>query len=63
MEQRILKAACYCRLSEDDLNDGTSISIETQITIAKQYCKTNRIEIVDLMVIPVQILSGLRLKE
>lgn len=47
MEQRILKAACYCRLSEDDLNDGTSISIETQITIAKQYCKTNRIEIVD----------------
>ncbi len=47
MVQRILKAACYCRLSEDDLNDGTSISIETQITIAKQYCKTNRIEIVD----------------
>lgn len=47
MEQRILKAACYCRLSEDDLNDGTSISIEMQITIAKQYCKTNRIEIVD----------------
>ena len=47
MEQRILKAACYCRLSDDDLNDGTSISIETQITIAKQYCKANRIEIVD----------------
>ena len=37
MEQRLLKAACYCRLSEDDLNDGTSISIETQKTIATQY--------------------------
>ena len=47
MEQRLLKAACYCRLSEDDLNDGTSISIETQKTIATQYCKANQIPIVD----------------
>ena len=47
MEQRMLKAACYCRLSDDDVNDGTSISIETQITIAKQYCKANYIEIVN----------------
>lgn len=47
MEQRLLKAACYCRLSDDDVNDGTSISIETQMTIAKQYCKTNQIQIVD----------------
>ena len=47
MEQRLLKAACYCRLSEDDLNDGTSISIETQKTIATQYCKSNQIPIVD----------------
>ncbi|MBP1547012.1 MAG: hypothetical protein J6A37_10465 [Oscillospiraceae bacterium] len=45
MEQRLLKAACYCRLSEDDLNDGTSISIETQKTIATQYpcmCRLRR---------------------
>ena len=47
MEQRIYKAACYCRLSDDDLNDGISISIETQKIIATQYCKANRIQIVD----------------
>ena len=37
----------YCRLSDDDLNDGMSVSIETQITIQKQYCKENQIQIVD----------------
>ena len=47
MEQKMYKAACYCRLSDDDLNDGMSVSIETQITIQKQYCKENQIQIVD----------------
>lgn len=47
MEQKMCKAACYCRLSDDDLNDGMSISIETQMTIHKQYCKENQIQIVD----------------
>ena len=47
MEQKMYKAACYCRLSDDDVNDGMSISIETQITIHKQYCKANQIQIVD----------------
>lgn len=47
MEQKMYKAACYCRLSDDDLNDGMSVSIETQITIQKQYCRENQIQIVD----------------
>lgn len=47
MEQKMYKAACYCRLSDDDLNDGMSVSIETQITIQKQYCRDNQIQIVD----------------
>lgn len=47
MEQKRYKAACYCRLSDDDLNDGMSVSIETQITIQKQYCRENQIQIVD----------------
>lgn len=47
MEQKMYKAACYCRLSDDDTNDGMSVSIETQITIHKQYCKENQIHIVD----------------
>lgn len=47
MEQRMYKAACYCRLSNDDLNDGMSVSIETQITLEKKYCRENHIRIVD----------------
>lgn len=47
MEQKLYRAACYCRLSDDDANDGTSVSIETQITIHKQYCQQNHIQIVD----------------
>lgn len=47
MEQKMYKAACYCRLSDYDLNDGMSVSIETQMTIHKQYCKENQIQIVD----------------
>lgn len=41
------KAACYCRLSSDDLKDGMSVSIDTQIALEKKYCKENRIHIVD----------------
>ena len=47
MEQKMYRAACYCRLSDDDAKDGTSVSIETQITIHKQYCEQNHIQIVD----------------
>lgn len=47
MEQKICKAACYCRLSSDDLNDGLSISISTQMALAERYCKENHIQILD----------------
>ena len=33
IEQRRIKAACYCRLSDDDAQDGTSVSIETHVLI------------------------------
>ncbi len=41
------KAACYCRLSQDDANDGTSVSIETQIKVLTDYCSENHFEIYD----------------
>ena len=47
MEQKIYRAACYCRLSDDDANDGMSVSIDTKMTIHKQYCQQNKIQIVD----------------
>lgn len=47
MEQKMYRAACYCRLSDDDASDGTSVSIETQMTIHKQYCEENQIQIID----------------
>lgn len=47
MDMKIYKAACYCRLSQDDLNDGTSVSITTQMAVAKEYCKEKRFQIVD----------------
>lgn len=31
----------------DDASDGTSVSIETQMTIHKQYCEENQIQIID----------------
>ena len=40
-------AACYCRLSKDDENDGTSVSIETQRQILSDYCKANQLNIYD----------------
>lgn len=46
-EQSIYKAACYCRLSRDDEQDGTSVSIETQVKVLEDYCKSNNIGVVD----------------
>ncbi len=40
-------AACYCRLSRDDGQDGTSGSIETQRKVLEDYCKENRFTIYD----------------
>ena len=40
-------AALYCRLSVDDMQDGTSISIKTQQKILEDYCKANNISIYD----------------
>ena len=40
-------AALYGRLSVDDMQDGTSVSIETQIKILEDYCKNNNITIYD----------------
>ena len=31
-------AGCYCRLSDDDAQDGMSVSIETQMKILGDYC-------------------------
>ena len=47
IEQRRMTAACYCRLSDDDDQDGTSISIETQKKILSDYCGQNGIQIYD----------------
>lgn len=38
-------AACYCRLSRDDENDGTSVSIETQRKVLEDYCRSNDYEV------------------
>lgn len=46
-EQSIYKAACYCRLSRDDEQDGTSVSIETQVKVLEDYCKSNNIGVFD----------------
>lgn len=40
-------AACYCRLSRDDVQDGTSVSIETQKKILEDYCKSNGFNVFD----------------
>lgn len=40
-------AACYCRLSKDDANDGTSVSIETQRQVLSDYCNEHNINIYD----------------
>ncbi len=41
IEQSKYTAACYCRLSKDDEQDGTSVSIETQKRVLEDYCKAN----------------------
>ncbi|MBR3999868.1 MAG: recombinase family protein [Clostridia bacterium] len=38
MQSKKIIAACYCRLSDDDEQDGTSVSIETQKKILGDYC-------------------------
>lgn len=40
-------AALYCRLSVDDMQDGNSVSIETQMKILEDYCKCNNIAVFD----------------
>ncbi len=49
MEQSkyLFNAACYCRLSKDDENDGTSVSIESQIQILTDFCRDNNLKIFD----------------
>lgn len=47
IEQRRIIAACYCRLSDDDVQDGTSVSIETQTKILGDYCREHSIKIHD----------------
>ena len=42
-----ISAACYCRLSKDDENDGTSVSIETQQQILSDYCEKNQMKVFD----------------
>ena len=40
-------AGCYCRLSDDDDRDGTSVSIETQMRILSDYCREQRFTVYD----------------
>jgi len=47
-EQSRLIAALYCRLSDDDEKDGTSVSIETQEKILTDFCKQHSICIYDV---------------
>lgn len=47
LEQRRTIAACYCRLSDDDAQDGMSVSIETQTKILSDYCRDHGFEIHD----------------
>ena len=46
-QRRNYIAACYARLSVDDMQDGTSVSIETQKKILEDYCRANNIAIYD----------------
>lgn len=43
-------AALYARLSSEDLQEGTSVSIETQKKILEDYCKSNDIIIYNVYV-------------
>lgn len=47
-EQSGYTVACYCRLSkDDDIKDGTSISIETQKKLLEDYCNSRGFTIYD----------------
>jgi DNA invertase Pin-like site-specific DNA recombinase/ssDNA-binding Zn-finger/Zn-ribbon topoisomerase 1 len=48
--QKTYIAALYARLSSEDLQDGTSVSIETQKKILEDYCKDNGIIIYNVYV-------------
>lgn len=48
--QKTYIAALYARLSSEDLQDGTSVSIETQKKILEDYCKNNGIIIYNVYV-------------
>lgn len=41
------RVACYSRLSKDDEQDGTSVSITTQRQVLEDYCRSNGWEIFD----------------
>lgn len=45
--EHIYTAACYCRLSQDDERDGTSVSIETQKHLLEDYCKEKGFRVYD----------------
>ncbi len=45
--QSIYTAACYCRLSRDDEQDGMSVSIETQKKVLEDYCRSNNFNVFD----------------
>ncbi len=47
-EQSIEYTGIYVRLSDDDDNDGTSVSIDTQIKILTDYCQKNKLPIYDI---------------
>lgn len=49
-EQSRLIAALYCRLSDDDEKDGTSVSIATQEKILTDFCKQHGICIYDVYI-------------
>ncbi len=44
-EQSRMTAGCYCRLSDDDEQDGMSVSIETQMKILGDYCSQHGISV------------------
>ena len=48
--QKTYIAALYARLSSEDLQEGTSVSIETQKKILEDYCKDNGIIVYNLYV-------------
>ena len=45
--KNIAGVACYCRLSREDENEGTSGSIETQRQILADFCRENGLNVYD----------------